>query len=302
MLNFITKIEKKNITHNLTCSSKTIFLYPKNYNELKKILIHLTKIKEKALIKSGSCGHGDKSNLHESEFAISLLKLNKIIKFDKKNKTITAQTGISLFELFFYLRIRGYIIFNIPGGRSVTLGGGIAGNVHGRPSKINFENFGDNIISLKVMFENGKIRLITKKNKIFYDIVGGLGIYVVILEAKLKIHIITDPYLEKIVQIVRNKNEFNKYQKNLTTCYGYINYFNVINFEGSFFHFIPKKNIENGTIVDLKKYSLLNIFNLFRIPLFISFFINPHSLKIFYKLLFYCYKKFTFFSKKELFT
>ncbi len=87
------------------------------------------------MIKSGGCGYGDKSNLQESEYAISLSKLNKIIKFDKKRKTVTAQAGISIYELFFYLKEKEHIIFNVPGGKSVSLGGGISGNVHGRPYK-----------------------------------------------------------------------------------------------------------------------------------------------------------------------
>ena len=135
LLNSIIKIKKKNITHNLTLASDTTFYYPKNYDDLKKLLIYLKNIKKKVLIKSGGCGYGDKSNLQESEYAISLSKLNKIIKFDKKRKTVTAQAGISIYELFFYLKEKEHIIFNVPGGKSVSLGGGISGNVHGRPSK-----------------------------------------------------------------------------------------------------------------------------------------------------------------------
>lgn len=295
MLNNITKINKKNVSYNLTCSSKTTFLYPKNYHELKKILLYLNKIKKKVLIKSGNCGHGDKSNLHESEFAISLSKLDRVIKFNKGNKTVIAQAGIGLNELFFYLKKRGYIIFNIPGGRTVSLGGGISGNVHGRPVEKNYENFGDNIVSLKVMFENGKIKLITRKNKIFYNVIGGLGICAIILEAKLKVHKIKNHFCEKIATTISNINEFKKYQKNLKRFYGYINHFNANNFEGHFIHFAPKKNIKKEKIDKLKKYFLLDfLFNLcsfFKISFIISLFINSHTLKIFYNLLFYLKKK-----------
>ena len=210
MLNNITKINKKNITFNLTSSSDTTLYYPKNYYEIRKILLSLNKIKKKVLIKSGNCGYGDKSNLKESEFVISLSKIKKIINFDEKNQTITAQSGINLYELFSYLRKKSYLIYNIPGGKSVTLGGSIAGNVHGRPSKKNYGNFGDNVISLKVMFENGRTKLITKKNKNFYNIIGSLGIYVIILEAKLKIHKIDNLYVKKITKLVVSENEFKK--------------------------------------------------------------------------------------------
>ena len=302
MLNSIAKTEKKNTTFNLTSESKTIFYYPKNYSETKKILSYIKKIKKKILIKSGNCGYGDKSNLRTSEYSVSLSELNKIIKFDKKNEMLTAQAGINLYKLFSYLKEKGFIIYNIPGGESVTLGGAISGNVHGRPSKKKFTSFGDNIVSLKVMFENGKIKTITKNNKIFYKIIGGLGIYVIILEAKLKIHKINNNYIEKINKSILNENVFKKFQKKVNNYYGYINHFNMKNFEGNFIYFIPKKDIGKKKIIQLKKFSILKFLNIFKIPYLSSFLINPYTLKIFYNLLFFINKNIKLSSKNEIFT
>ena len=47
MLNNILKTKKKNITHNLTLTSDTTFYHPESYNDLKKILAYLKKIKRK---------------------------------------------------------------------------------------------------------------------------------------------------------------------------------------------------------------------------------------------------------------
>ena len=302
MLNNILKTKKKNITHNLTLTSDTTFYHPESYNDLKKILAYLKKNKEKVLIRGGDCGYGDKSNLQNSEYAISLSKLKKIISFDKKKQTVTAQAGLSIYELFFYLKKKSYIIFNVPGGRSVSLGGAISGNVHGRPSKKQYANFGDNVISLKVMFENGKIKLITNKNKIFRNIIGGLGVYAIILEAKLKIHKIKNHFVEKVSRTIKSEKEFELYQRKLATCYGYVNHFNKNSFEGSFVHFIPKENVKNEKIIHLKQYSLLKLSNFFKIPFLTSFFVNPYTLKIIYDVLFYLKKNFKIFNKNEIFT
>ena len=43
----ISKIKKKNFSYNLTHSSPTTFLYPKNYYEVKKIISYLNKSKNK---------------------------------------------------------------------------------------------------------------------------------------------------------------------------------------------------------------------------------------------------------------
>ena len=282
----ISKIKKKNISYNLTHSSPTTFLYPKNYNEVKKIISYLNKSKNKILIKTGSCSHGDKTNLQKSELAISLSRLKRIIKFDKKKETLTAQSGIGMEELFYYLKKRNYTICNIPGGRAISLGGSISGNVHGRPAMKNYENFGDNVISLKVMFENGVVKLVTRKNKSFYKIIGGLGLFAIILEAKLKIRKIENNTIEKITTTIQNKEEFKKYQKNLKRFYGYINPFNINELEGHFIHFIDKKDIIKKRNHELKKYILFNFFNFIKLWTIISFFINNLTLKIFYNFLF----------------
>ena len=150
----IQTVNKKNFTYNLTYSSNAKFYYPKNYHEIKKILTFLKKTKQKALIKSGKCGYGDKTNLQRCKTIISLINLDKIIKFQREKKIIKVQAGIYLYELLFFLQKKGYAIYNIPGGKKVSLGGAIAGNVHGRPANENYATFGDNIISLKVMLED----------------------------------------------------------------------------------------------------------------------------------------------------
>ena len=45
----------------------------------------------------------------------------------------------------------------------------------------------------------------------FYKIIGGLGLFAVILEAKLKIHKIKNDTIEKISTTIQNKEEFKKY-------------------------------------------------------------------------------------------
>ena len=295
----IDKIYKKNISYNLTYNSKATFLYPKSYSELNIILTYFQKNKKKVIIKTGGCSYGDKSNLQTSNFIISLSKLNKILNFDNK-KFITAQAGISLFDLLLYLRKKNFMFYNIPGGRSVSLGGAISGNVHGRPSNENFANFGDNIVSLKVMFEDSRIKTIDKNNKIFFNIIGGLGVIAIILEAKIKIFKIKHDSFEQISTIIKSEEEFRNYEKNISNCYGYINHFNINKFEGFFYHFKPSKNFEKSKIINLKKNSLFKLANNFKLPYLFSFFINRFSLFIFYLLLFFLLKNIKLLTKSKL--
>ena len=86
--------------------------------------------------------------------------------------------------------------------------------------------FGDNIIFLKVLDENGVIKKISRKNKLFFDIVGGLGTNGVIIEARVKIfEIKSNNYVLKNF-LINSKKAFYKFDKKNRVYYGYLNYFN----------------------------------------------------------------------------
>ena len=72
--------------YNKNYNGKKKILVPTNFFNLYKCLKYLKKLNIKPLIVSGGCGHGDKSFFTKSEYIISLKKLNKILKIDKKKK------------------------------------------------------------------------------------------------------------------------------------------------------------------------------------------------------------------------
>ena len=191
-----------------------------------------------------------------------------------------------MYELLFFLQKRGYAIYNIPGGKKVSLGGAIAGNVHGRPANEKYATFGDNIISLKVMLEDGTIKTIGRKNKLFNQFIGGLGLFGIILEADIKVFKIYHNYYEEITTLIKNEKSFNEYQKNITYCVGIINFFKLNSFEGKFYKFIPQINANKRKIINSKKNTIFDIINFLKISTIISFFVTPLTLRIFYYFLF----------------
>ena len=125
--------------------------------------------------------------MDKSPSVISLKKINFIGKINKRQDVIKLGAGVMLFDLTMHLKKYGYFIFNVPGGKNVSLGGAISGNVHGRFSSRKFANFGDNVISLKILDEKGRVRILNKKNKLFYRVIGGQSNFGIIIEATLKL-------------------------------------------------------------------------------------------------------------------
>jgi len=294
----ISSVCKYYKSYNHTLEAKKTILYPKNIKELKKIIIYLKSKNIKVLIKTGNCGHGDKTKLTESNYVISLKKINKIKKINKKNKSIDIEAGINLFTIFKYLEKRNFKIFNIPGGKNVSLGGAISGNVHGRPLAPGFSVFGDNIISLKILNEKGKILNLNRNNKLFFKVIGGLSLFGIILEAKIKIFKLQNVNYHLKHFHISNKKEFKNFNKKNNLFYGYINFFNKFNLQANFMTI--KKQEKADELKEKKKSDLLfKLINIFKIDTFLSFFINNFILKIFYYFLF-LYSKHFLAKKKEV--
>jgi len=299
-LNSIEFSKKKVISYNRTHQSFRKVFYPKNYDELKNILKFFRKANKKILIKSGECGHGDKTNLETSELVVSLTKINKIKSINKKKLILKAQSGINLYNLFNILKRKNLTLFNIPGGKNVSLGGAIAGNVHGRPQNKKFSVFGDNVISLKVMLESGRIVTLKQNNKLFYKLIGGLSIFGIILEAEIKLIKISEKEILKSRNLVKNKKDFRNISLKNKNFYGYINFFNKKRFEGIFFTFKELKLNNRKKTETEKYYTFQDFLHFFKLISLISFFINNLTLKIFYKLLFLFYKIFPNTSKTKI--
>ncbi len=230
-------------SYNHTLSARKTIYYPKNIQELKKIISLLKLKKEKVLIKTGNCGHGDKTKLSSSDYVISLSKINKIKKINKKNNTVKIEAGANLLKIFKFLEKKKYKIFNVPGGNTVSLGGAIAGNVHGRPSAPGYSVFGDNIISLKILNENGKVIELKRNNKLFYKVIGGLSLFGIILEAKIKIFKLENVNYNFEHTHISNTEKFKNFDKKNKIFYGYLNFFSKHSIEGNFMTLHEKKKI-----------------------------------------------------------
>ena len=180
---------------------------------------------------------------------------------------------------------RGYFIYNIPGGKSVTLGGAISGNVHGRISTKFFSTFGDNILSITVLKKNLKLKKLTKKSISFFDIIGGMGIFQTIISAEIKVCKLKNECFSQNENHISSYSEYENFFKKESKFYGFLNLANK-NFEGIFYNeiLIKQKLQKNnfGKPLNIKRFKIFN---------FISYFLNSISLKIIYKLFFYFKRK-----------
>jgi hypothetical protein len=290
-------LNKKYEVYNHTFNAKRKIIYPKNSLQIIKSLLYLKKNNITPLIISGKCGHGDKSFSSRSNYIISLEKFKRVIKIDTKKNIVKVEAGLNLYELFRILQKRKYMVFNVPGGKKISVGGAVSGNVHGRPQANNYNAFGDNVTYIKYIDKNFKVKKVYKNNIKINKIIGSFGLFGVITEVGLKISKINFKSQIKIEEKIYNVKDFEKFELKHKSFYGYLNFFDEKNFIGNFVSF---SNDSSNYIQYKKKINFFYLINILKLDIFISAFINKFTLKIFYFLIFDIKKR--FFSKKTILT
>lgn len=106
------------------------------------------------------------------EYLISSEKMDKIVKLDEVNSTLTIQAGVTLGAIIDYLEDTDYFYAPDPGSKQATIGGMAATNAGGMTA-IKYGVTRDNIVSFTVVLPNGeaiKVGTNNKKNASGYDL------------------------------------------------------------------------------------------------------------------------------------
>ena len=120
-------------------------------------------------------------------------KMNKILKLDSNNLTVTVQPGVLLMELAAFAEEHDFLYPPDPGEKSATIGGNISTNAGGMRA-VKYGVTRDYVRSLTVVLPNGEIQTFgaaVAKNSSGYSlkdlIIGSEGTLAIICEAVLKL-------------------------------------------------------------------------------------------------------------------
>ena len=192
---------------------------PKNIKKLKRLL--QTK---KSFINFGN-GRSYGDNCLNKKAIIRMDNFNKIIKFDKINGIIEAQSGIILSDIVNAIVPYKWFLPTTPGTKFVTLGGMVANNIHGKNLNKNF--FYDYITKIVIITAQGKILECTKKKNLnlFNLTIGGMGLSGTIISVEFKLKKVLGTQLEVRDLFYKNLNflkDIEKYSKNKKWNFLYI--------------------------------------------------------------------------------
>ncbi len=124
---------------------------------------------------------------------------NRILEFDPKTRTIHAEAGITLTKLFDFLTPRGFVVAVQPGYPDISLGGCIAGNVHGK-NQYKAGCFVDLVKEITLFHPDKGVMTIDAASdpELFNLTCGGFGLTGIIVAAKIRV----EPLGGALVQVV----------------------------------------------------------------------------------------------------
>lgn len=139
---------------------------------------------------------------------LSTLQYNQILDFDSNAGTIYVQAGVTLDAVLKHIVPHGWFLPVTPGTKFITVGGAVAGDVHGK-NHHGEGSFCDHVIELRVLLPDGSIVLCSHENNsdLFNLISGGLGLGAFILEVRFRLKRIETAYIRQKNIIIKDLND-----------------------------------------------------------------------------------------------
>jgi len=270
-----------------TYSAKVNLKSPKTYGEIEKV-----SSESENLISRGAGYSYVAASFKNQALSLCMKNFKKILRFDREKKLITVESGITMIELLNYTLSFGLWISQVPGYPFISIGGAVAGNVHGKSA--GSDGTIRNVVKEILIFNKSKgwLCLSQNKNKDIFDLtIGGLGLTGTIVSITLQLSDFDCLNFETTTTKTKSINETIDFIKDNNLSNNFIYSWNKINVNTNNFGegiiFSNKMNYKNkGSIsnLNIKKNNFLKYFvtpclwNNTSIKIFNYLFYNYYSL------------------------
>ena len=162
---------------------------------------------EKFIARGHGCSFGDQAILN-SGIVLDTNNLKEIKWIT--DEIISVESGVELRELLSELLPRNKTLVGIPGGLQITIGGAISNNIHGKDHWKN-GNFSENILSITFIDQDGNKHKVSKQDEVFKYLIGGMGLFGLIISAELKTYDIKSPWIREDTIRLNSKYDFEEF-------------------------------------------------------------------------------------------
>lgn len=141
---------------------------------------------------------------------LDMRNFNKILFLDENQKIVTVQSGATWHDIQLYLHDKNLSVKAMQSTDIFTVGGSLSVNAHGMDHNVG--SVASTVTSFSIMFANGNIKTVTKADDpvLFNAVIGGYGLFGIILEVSLQV---TDNVMYKRDTIFLKTDEFPAFFK-----------------------------------------------------------------------------------------
>ncbi|WP_144493951.1 FAD-binding oxidoreductase [Bacillus pumilus] len=122
---------------------------------------------------------------YENGIVLDMTKFRQVLAFDEKEKTIRIQSGVTWDDIQTYVNPYGLAVKVMQSQNIFTVGGSLSVNAHGRD--IRYGSLIDTVRSFTLLKADGEIVTVKPGDDLFTAVIGGYGLFGVILDVELSL-------------------------------------------------------------------------------------------------------------------
>lgn len=232
-------------------------IQPVNYDQI-------LKISQIPIIAQGSRLSYCNASSSSSGLSVNMFSFNKILHFDEVFGIIKMESGVTIGDLNSVAVGKNWTLPVLPGYPSITIGGCVAFNVHGK-SQYKIGTFLDWILELTLFHPSyGEIKCSrTENEEIFNLTIGGMGLTGIILSVSMRLRKINGNLVEILRLNSSSIYDAVKLMQERTDQWDYVYSWNNLNLKGDSFgrgFVYLEKHIDKSLTYKVKAYKnrLLN--------------------------------------------
>ncbi len=190
-----------------TQSTNSYVAYPASLDEC----IQLIKIAQQRGLSICPRGNGytyADMILNHGQTILNFSKMNRVLSWSEESGQIIVEPGVMFSDIFNLSLLANWTLSSCPGGQSVTIGGAVANNVHGKDSR-QLGNFGNQVIQFKLLLASQEVITVSQNSHpdIFKSVIGGMGLLGILVEITLQLKKVPSPFVRAFTVPVRNIEE-----------------------------------------------------------------------------------------------
>lgn len=137
-----------------------------------------------------------------------ILPFNRMLAFDETTGLLTCEAGVLLSEIIEIFLPRGWFLKVTPGTKLITVGGAIAGDVHGKNHHVS-GCFSSCVKKFDLMLADGQVVTCSPAEncELFFATCGGMGLTGIVLQASFYLQKVHSQFIEQTTIKTRNLKE-----------------------------------------------------------------------------------------------